>query len=116
REHGNIHRSGDLGAAALVRLLERCDAFRKPRRFGEVLLACECDARGRLGHENSAYPQRPRLLHALEAAQTVDTAVVADAAKGAGADGRQIGEQVHAARVAAVASWLTAGIDRIAPG
>jgi tRNA nucleotidyltransferase (CCA-adding enzyme) len=26
REHGNIHRSGDLGAAALVRLLERCDA------------------------------------------------------------------------------------------
>jgi tRNA nucleotidyltransferase (CCA-adding enzyme) len=30
REHGNIHRSGDLGAAALVRLLERCDAIRKP--------------------------------------------------------------------------------------
>lgn len=116
REHGNIHRSGDLGAAALVRLLERCDAFRKPRRFGDVLLACECDARGRLGYENSAYPQRPRLLHALEAAQAVDTAVVADAAKGAGADGRQIGEQVHAARVAAMASWLAAGIDRIAPG
>ncbi|RZJ26870.1 MAG: multifunctional CCA addition/repair protein, partial [Haliea sp.] len=36
REHGNIHRSGEFGAAALVRLLERCDAFRKPQRFGEV--------------------------------------------------------------------------------
>ncbi|MEX1167341.1 MAG: multifunctional CCA addition/repair protein, partial [Hydrogenophaga sp.] len=40
REHGNIHRSLELSAAALVRLLERCDAFRKPERFEEVLLAC----------------------------------------------------------------------------
>ena len=62
REHGNIHRSGDLSAAALVRLLERCDAIRKPERFADVLLACECDARGRLGFEEAAYPQRPRLL------------------------------------------------------
>jgi tRNA nucleotidyltransferase (CCA-adding enzyme) len=51
REHGNIHRSGELNAAALVRLLERCDAIRKPQRFAQILLACECDARGRLGLE-----------------------------------------------------------------
>ncbi|HEY8709498.1 MAG TPA: multifunctional CCA addition/repair protein, partial [Burkholderiaceae bacterium] len=49
REHGNVHRSGEFGAAAVVRLLERCDAIRRPERFDEVLLACECDARGRLG-------------------------------------------------------------------
>ncbi|MFZ3220120.1 MAG: multifunctional CCA addition/repair protein, partial [Rhodoferax sp.] len=48
REHGNIHRSATLNAAAIVRLLERCDAFRKPARFADILLACECDARGRL--------------------------------------------------------------------
>ncbi|MDQ2927807.1 MAG: multifunctional CCA addition/repair protein, partial [Pseudomonadota bacterium] len=42
REHGNIHRSGEFGAAALVRLLERCDALRRPDRFAELLLACEC--------------------------------------------------------------------------
>ncbi|MBS0595921.1 MAG: multifunctional CCA addition/repair protein, partial [Proteobacteria bacterium] len=29
REHGNIHRSAGLNAAALLRLLERCDALRK---------------------------------------------------------------------------------------
>src|SRR5450432_341292 len=34
REHGNVHRSGELGAAAIVRLLERCDAWRRPDRFG----------------------------------------------------------------------------------
>ncbi len=60
REHGNIHRSGEFGAAAVVRLLERCDAFRKPQRFEEVLLACECDARGRLGLADQPYPQRQR--------------------------------------------------------
>ena len=54
REHGNVHRSGEFGAAALVRLLERCDALRRPERFAELLLACECDARGRLGLEERA--------------------------------------------------------------
>ena len=59
REHGNIHRSGELGAAALVRLIERCDAIRKPTRFDEVLLACECDARGRLGFEEAPIRNAP---------------------------------------------------------
>jgi tRNA nucleotidyltransferase (CCA-adding enzyme) len=109
REHGNIHRSSELGGAALVRLLERCDAFRKPARFDEALLACECDARGRLGHDDAAYPQRQRLLLALHAAQSVDTSLVASTAQEAGADGRLIGEKVHAARVAAVNAWIAAG-------
>jgi tRNA nucleotidyltransferase (CCA-adding enzyme) len=102
REHGNIHRSADLGAAALVRLLERCDAFRKPVRFGDVLLACECDARGRLGLHNTAYPQRSRLLAALRAAQSVATDLVAGAAALSGSKGQVIGELIHAARVEAV--------------
>ena len=115
REHGNIHRSAALGAAALVRLLERCDAFRKPARFDEALLACECDARGRLGHHDAAYPQRQRLLQALHAAQSVDTSEVAGAAQAAGADGRQIGEKVHAARVAAVSAWIAADLPTASP-
>ena len=102
REHGNIHRSGEFGAAALVRLLERCDAFRKPERFEEILLACECDARGRLGMEEDAYPQRPRLLAALRAAQAVDTADVSARALAAGAQGKGIGEWIHAARIEVV--------------
>ncbi len=106
-EHGNIHRSADFGAAALVRLLERCDAFRKPKRFADVLLACECDARGRLGRQDAAYPQRQRLADVLKAAQSVVTSVIAEAALAEGLDGKQIGERVHAARVAAVATCVT---------
>ena len=102
REHGNIHRSGEFGAAAVVRLLERCDAFRKPQRFEEVLLACECDARGRLGMEERPYPQRERLLQALAAARAVDTAIVAERAREQRLQGDQIGEQIRKARVQAV--------------
>ncbi|WP_448255180.1 multifunctional CCA addition/repair protein [Ottowia oryzae] len=108
REHGNIHRSGDLNAAALVRLLERCDAFRKPARFADALLACECDARGRLGMGEDAYPQRPRLLAALAAAQSVRTAEVAAAAQARGARGEAIGKAVAQARAQAVAAWMAA--------
>ncbi|MFO1245217.1 MAG: multifunctional CCA addition/repair protein [Ramlibacter sp.] len=106
REHGNIHRSGAFGAAALVRLLERCDAFRKPQRFAEVLLACECDARGRLGLADQPYPQRPRLLAALAAAQAVATNLIAAHAASTGATGPKVGEMIHAARVAAVQQAL----------
>ncbi|MGF6752672.1 multifunctional CCA addition/repair protein [Paraburkholderia sp. GAS334] len=77
REHGNIHRVMETGAAGLVRLFERCDALRKPARFAEALQACEADARGRLGFEARAYPQAERLRIALVAARAVDGGAVA---------------------------------------
>ncbi|MEE1653912.1 MULTISPECIES: multifunctional CCA addition/repair protein [Brachymonas] len=77
REHGNIHQSLDFSAAATVRLLERCDALRQPERFAEVLLACECDARGRLGFDERPYPQAARLLAVLERLRTLDEGAIA---------------------------------------
>ncbi|MGJ7612476.1 MULTISPECIES: multifunctional CCA addition/repair protein [unclassified Variovorax] len=109
REQAHIHGSDTLDATGLVRLLERCDAFRKPARFAEVLLACECDARGRLGVEPTAltaYRPRPRLLAVLATAAAVPTDVVARAAQQAGATGPKIGEAIHRARVDAVAVSL----------
>jgi tRNA nucleotidyltransferase (CCA-adding enzyme) len=114
REHGNVHRSSSLSAAALVRLLERCDAFRRPERFAEALLACECDARGRLDFEDSAYPQRDHLLAALHAAQTVNTEAVASqvmARTEAEPVGERIARAIHAARAKAVALHLPAAAD-----
>ena len=106
REHGNIHRSEGFDAAALVRLLERCDAIRKPARLDEILLACECDARGRLHFEEKPYPQRPRINAALTAVQSVATSVIAAHAASKGVTGQKVGELIHAARVEAVAAWL----------
>ena len=102
REHGNIHRSESLDAAATLRLLERCDALRRPERFDEALLACECDARGRLGLQEAPYPQRQRLVAALRAVLAVDAHAAAEAALAGGAKGPAIGEAVRRARVAAL--------------
>lgn len=107
RERGHLHDSDALDATGLVRLLERCDAFRKPARFTEALLACECYARGRLGlAEDAAYAPGQRLLAVLATAAAVPTDVVARAAQQAGATGPKIGEAIHRARVEAVAASL----------
>ena len=103
REHGNIHRSAELGPEALMRLLERCDAIRQPERFARVLQACECDARGRLGFDEAAYPQADRLLKAQQAALSVETAPIAQAAAAQGLKGPKIGEQIAKARIQAIA-------------
>ncbi|NUY03897.1 multifunctional CCA addition/repair protein [Paraburkholderia youngii] len=103
REHGNIHRVMEMGAAALVRLLERSDAIRKPARFAEALQACESDARGRLGLEMSEYPQAERLRVALVAARGVDAGAVAKRLADAPAG---IKDAVHEERVRAVQAAL----------
>jgi tRNA nucleotidyltransferase (CCA-adding enzyme) len=103
REHGNIHRSGELGPEALMRMLDRCDAIRQPERFARVLQACECDARGRQGFEEAAYPQAQRLQRAHQAALSVETAPIAQVAAAQGLKGPQIGAQITQARIQAIA-------------
>ncbi|KWI15481.1 multifunctional CCA addition/repair protein [Burkholderia ubonensis] len=106
REHGNLHRVMEMGAAALVRLFERTDALRKPARFAEMVQACEADARGRLGLDMQPYPQAERLRVALVAARGVDAGAIA---RGVGADTVKIKDAVHRARIQAVARALDIG-------
>jgi tRNA nucleotidyltransferase (CCA-adding enzyme) len=108
REHGHVHASGTLGAAALLRLFERCDALRRPDRFADVLLACECDARGRSGLEDRPYAPATRLPPLLQAALRIDSAGIAAAALARGRRGPEIGAAVQAARVAALEAALVA--------
>jgi tRNA nucleotidyltransferase (CCA-adding enzyme) len=108
REHGNIHRSATLGAGAVLRLLERCDALRRPQRFEQALWACECDARGRAGLHDRDYPPRRRLAAALAAVLAVDSAEAAAEAASRGASGPAIGDAVRRARQAALERHLGA--------
>jgi len=101
REGGRIDASTELDAAQVMDLLERSDAIRKPQRFEQALLACEC---GAPGARASDYAPRPRLAAALAAARAVATDSIARDAQLAGAAGPKIGEAIRAARVAAVRS------------
>jgi tRNA nucleotidyltransferase (CCA-adding enzyme) len=94
--HGQVHRVGELRPATLLGLLEEVDAFRRPQRLGQVLLACEADYRGRLGFEDRPYPQARLVRTAFLAASAVDASAVAAAAPG------RIAERLRAARIAAI--------------
>ena len=102
REHGNIHASQSLGAEAVLRLLGRCDALRRPERFALVLQACECDARGRLGLQDRSYPQSERLQALLNAALSVDSAQISAQALQQGLSGMDVGKRIEHARVKAI--------------
>jgi tRNA nucleotidyltransferase (CCA-adding enzyme) len=82
-----------LDAEALVELLERADAFRRPERFGALVDACECDAVA-IGEADPA--RKPRLEQALAAARSVDAGAIAAASPA------DVAGAIHAARVAAV--------------
>jgi tRNA nucleotidyltransferase (CCA-adding enzyme) len=105
REHGNVGRALELRPNTIVRLFERCDAFRKPQRFADMLRAAECDRRGRAGFEQAAFPQAPYLLQALRAARAVDAGAIAQRFTG---EPQRIAQAVHAARVTAVAAATAA--------
>ncbi|MBH9578216.1 multifunctional CCA addition/repair protein [Inhella proteolytica] len=105
-QHIHVHQSGGFEAAAVQRLLQRCDALRRPERFAQLMQVCEVDARGRLGLEGRAYPQAERLLAALAAAQAVDSAAISAPLLAAGKRGELIGQAIEQARRAAIAATL----------
>jgi tRNA nucleotidyltransferase (CCA-adding enzyme) len=72
RHHLSCHRVMQMRASKLLKLLEALDAFRRPQRFADFLLACEADFLGRLGLEHRPYPQAELLRAALRAAREVD--------------------------------------------
>lgn len=96
--HGRCHRALELRPATIVRLLDDCDALRRPDRFERFLLACEADARGRTGLEERPYPQAALLRSARDAAAAVTVRDI----ETNGLDGAAIGARLHQARVAAV--------------
>ncbi|KAA0218255.1 MAG: multifunctional CCA addition/repair protein [Lautropia sp.] len=105
REHELMHRALELRAGTLTRLLERLDVLRRPQRLDDLIAACECDWRGRLGFGERAWPQAERLRLAAQAMRAVDAGAIAAAHAGSTAGLR---EAIHAARVAAVAAAIAA--------
>ncbi|MBI3524517.1 MAG: multifunctional CCA addition/repair protein [Betaproteobacteria bacterium] len=99
--HGDIHRAEQLRPATMLKVLEHCDALRRPERFDQVLAACEADYRGRLGYSERAYPQADLWRAALAAARAVDAGDIARTCTESG-QAALIPERIHAARVTAV--------------
>jgi tRNA nucleotidyltransferase (CCA-adding enzyme) len=98
RYHLHSHRAEELRAATLLKVLEAIDAFRRPRRFEQFLVACEADWRGRAGFEERAYSQAQVLRAARKAALAVDTKTLLER----GLKGAAIADTLRERRIAAI--------------
>jgi tRNA nucleotidyltransferase (CCA-adding enzyme) len=98
RYHGLVHKLDELRSATILDLLEGADAFRRPDRFEQMLVACEADYRGRTGYADRPYPQGERLRRVFAAASALDVGAIAAAAR----EPRLIPQRIREARIAAI--------------
>lgn len=94
RYHTHIHRARHQTGSTLSKVLQSCDAYRRPQRFQQLLLACEADFRGRTGWEDKPYPQREFWQQAYTQANQVDVKQLV----AAGYQGPAISEQLQQRR------------------
>jgi tRNA nucleotidyltransferase (CCA-adding enzyme) len=96
--HKHCHCAFELSPSILLKLFNSIDAFRRPDRFQKFLLACEADARGRTGFEDSPYPQAAYLEAARNEATLVNAKQIADT----NIDGAAIGIAIDKMRIKAI--------------
>jgi tRNA nucleotidyltransferase (CCA-adding enzyme) len=102
RYHTHCHRALELNARTLVKTLRALDIKRKPDRFKEFLVVCEADARGRLGHEHTDYPQSAFFADAGQVFCSIDTAAIAKASTSTSA----IADDIYQAQLKSIKLWL----------
>jgi tRNA nucleotidyltransferase (CCA-adding enzyme) len=78
--------------------LERLDAFRRPERLEQFLLACEADSRGRTGFEDRLFEQPGIFRRAYHAASQISSREIVDR----GFSGKAVSEELHRLRVTAI--------------
>lgn len=99
KHHLNAHMAFELKPTTVLRLLESLGALRRPERLETFLLACMADKRGRLHHEDDAYPQADY----LRACRAAAAAVTSEPFTARGLQGPAIGEAMKKAQAEAIA-------------
>ena len=93
--HTHCHRALELRGKTMLKLFNATGALRQPERFEAFLLACEADARGRLGLEERDYPQADYLRRALAIAEEVTAADF----QGQDLEGAALGRAINEERI-----------------
>lgn len=98
REHGILGQIDILRAETVVKVIERCDALRRPERFRLMLDAAACDYRGRGGERAAPWQPGIRWQQMLDHMRAIDAGRIARECT----NKAQIPERIHCARLAAV--------------
>lgn len=96
--HTRVHRIRTVNALERYQILKSIDAFRRPEKFQQLLLACTADARGRTGHEHSDYPQAEIFQASLDACNSIAVADIV----AAGFTGKAVGDELDRRRIEAI--------------
>jgi tRNA nucleotidyltransferase (CCA-adding enzyme) len=105
--HTMIHSAFELKASTLLKLMNSCDAWRKPQRFLQMLQCCVADSKGRTGFENNPYPTANYVWQAFQAALTVN---VQDIIK-QGIEGAEIKQALLNARIEVVKAYKQQALE-----
>jgi tRNA nucleotidyltransferase (CCA-adding enzyme) len=96
--HTHIHIAFELKPSTLLKVFDKADAWRRPERFAELLLACRADFHGRTGFEEKVYSQPDYVAEAHQAAAAVPVKEIV----AAGFKGEEIREQLAKQRINAI--------------
>lgn len=96
--HLDCHRIQEMKPETILKKLEQLDAFRRPDRFQQFLIACEADARGRASFEDRDYPQANYFMDALNVANEIEAKSIQEQ----GIEGKALGEEIKKQRVAKI--------------
>lgn len=103
REHSTLHHGLIMRPGKIIDFFMRCDAFRKPERFQNLLDMGLCDCQGRLHWENTPYLQRDYLAMLLKHVLACPVGEIAQAHAGSPT---QIKEKIREARIEAILPFL----------
>ena len=108
RESSNLRHANNFSAELLLKLFERCDVFRRPERFGELLIAMQYKNAVQTSSLSSGEHQAEFIRLALVAAQSVPAGAIAAAvsARVTGNAAEQIANAIHNERIAVIEKVL----------
>lgn len=96
--HLHYFRIGEMRPETVLKTLQNLDAFRRPERFEQFLMACEADSRGRTGFEDRQ-PEQTGIMHRMfEAAAAIRTEPLIKQ----GLSGDAIGKELQKLRIEAI--------------
>jgi tRNA nucleotidyltransferase (CCA-adding enzyme) len=104
REANNLRHANNFSAELLLKLFERCDAFRRPERFGELLIAMQYQNLMQTSALSSGEYQAELIQLALAAAQSISAGTIAAAVSASviGNAAVQIAKAIHNERIVAI--------------
>ncbi len=108
REHSTMHHALEMRPGKIIDFFTRCDAFRKPERFQNLLDMGLCDCQGRLNWENVPYDQRDYLAMLLKKVLAFPVGKIAQAYAASPA---QIKEKVREARIEVILPFLAKNVQ-----